>query len=754
MKDLFVGASGRLNNHGGSRMFTTPHTINVPPEYTVETDVPSVAEFVTCSLDGRLWVYRRSRRFYVAAFRWNEDTQRLVFVGTTILSNEAFVMRGADWILTNKSLIQSLDDEPYISRTTYNDSSFLDAIKKSYSFFPEIETWQKIQGEQIIRVDNPPSENLQELTQSLVTPLEFHYYSENNIKAFSEFSPKLCYINGQLYGKGKAHIGRAYLLPRTFNEDGETEDFYLYISPDYLRTYNGSFDDNDGWENLRVAPFTPESVAIFTPKNDDYSICKKATNAQIFTLPNGESLDLSADNGALFFDALTGSNLALNDGGASLLRDGLNYECKGLRQWIAPSGKVDMVSPQLVMSSFDNGTLATHVQGGFHRELLAGKTLPLSVRDYSDKRLSLESVDSNSRKTIQVNNTDGMNDIQFIEEITYKPAVEVQLLNNVHYNYDTTVFPFFIRADSDSLNFDGKYYTSDPYWRCVPIFEDASARQFGVRINRYKTQTINWYGEKFEVTGDIYWEDREYSGDDNSYFDYDYAHITHYTTKLIYIDPQTGKLLSFKISVTPENRIAYKTVYTSMKIITSGGGVFGVPYSYQDIDENEVELCRHFICTIHNGRIFLLGYYNNISFPKYPERLFFVANVPDEIISYVPDFEINSVTQRKFFLRDFTTDNQKEGNLLTCFNAFSYFDVFNTCKSDIPQGYKPDMMYTFSDWSSLVEINGHKICTKAIHVIIEPAGDVTKPSQLIVFRSEIHPEIFDFKTEIERSKLF
>ena len=44
MKDLFVGGLVRLNNHGGSRMFTTPHTINVPPEYSDETDVPSVAE--------------------------------------------------------------------------------------------------------------------------------------------------------------------------------------------------------------------------------------------------------------------------------------------------------------------------------------------------------------------------------------------------------------------------------------------------------------------------------------------------------------------------------------------------------------------------------------------------------------------------------------------------------------------------------------------------------------------------------------
>ena len=337
-------------------------------------------------------------------------------------------MRGVDWILTDKSLIQSIDETPYITRTTYDDSSYLDAVNKSYSLFPELETWQKIQGEQIIHIEDSPSETLQELTQSLVTPLEFHYYSENNIQAFTEFSPKLCYLNGQLYCKGKAHIGRAYLLPRTFSEDGEPEDFYLYISPDYLRTYNGSFDDNDGWDNLRIAPLNSESIAIFTPHNDDFAICKKAENAQIFTLPQCESLDLSADNGALFFDALTGSNLALNDKGASFMRDGLSLECKGIQQWLAPSGKVDAVSPQLVMSSFDNGTLATHVQGGFHRELLTSKTLPLSASEYSGKRLSLDIGEANSRKTIQVNSASRISDIELaIEEIIYKPVVKVQL---------------------------------------------------------------------------------------------------------------------------------------------------------------------------------------------------------------------------------------------------------------------------------------------------------------------------------------
>ena len=72
MKDLFVGPLGRANNHGESRMCAIPHTIGVEPEYDIETDVPSVAEFVTCSLDGRLWLFRRARRYYISALKPNK----------------------------------------------------------------------------------------------------------------------------------------------------------------------------------------------------------------------------------------------------------------------------------------------------------------------------------------------------------------------------------------------------------------------------------------------------------------------------------------------------------------------------------------------------------------------------------------------------------------------------------------------------------------------------------------------------------
>ena len=137
MKDLFSGSLGRLNNHGGARMYTTPHTIGVQPEYEVETDIPSVAEFVTCTLDGRIWVYRRSRRYYIAVFRWNADTEKLEFVSSSVLSNLNILGRGIDWILTDTTIIQASDNEPYIHTANLfadSNTTFLYSILRSSVF--------------------------------------------------------------------------------------------------------------------------------------------------------------------------------------------------------------------------------------------------------------------------------------------------------------------------------------------------------------------------------------------------------------------------------------------------------------------------------------------------------------------------------------------------------------------------------------------------------------------------------------------
>ncbi len=135
MKDLFSGSLGKLNNKGGSRILTTPNTIYVPPEYEIETDVASSGIFVTCSLDGRLWVWRRSRRYYIAAFRWNNETEQLEFSKSTFINNANFIGRGVDWLLTDTMIIQASDEEPYIiTANLFEDNSnsrFLYSILRS-----------------------------------------------------------------------------------------------------------------------------------------------------------------------------------------------------------------------------------------------------------------------------------------------------------------------------------------------------------------------------------------------------------------------------------------------------------------------------------------------------------------------------------------------------------------------------------------------------------------------------------------------
>ena len=541
MKDLFVGSLGRANNHGGSRMCAIPHTIGVEPEYEVATDVPSVAEFVTCTLDGRLWVWKRSRRYYIAVFRWDEDTEKLVFVSTTVLSGETVIKRGVDWILTDKSLILSSDEDPYISRTEYDsdDTSYIDAINQSYSFFPEFETWQKIQSGQVIHIADAPNQEWQEMPNGLITPLEFHYYSDDDIQAITDFKPQICYCNGQLYAKGKAHIGRAYLLPHTLNINGEVVTFYLYISPDYLRNYdseNQTFNDNDGWDKLILAPLTKDSVCIFTPESKDYGFCKKSVNSQVISLPQLEQFDFSEDNGVIFFDGLTHSNLVFNDNGASFLYDNLSYECKGLRQWLAPAGSVDAVTPDLVIASCDNATLVTHIQG-FHRELLAGKTLPITAKAHSDKRLSVVSIDRHDKKSIQINSiNEPITDKTIYREDIYRSTCKVNALS--------------LKKSATSARYI-ELYLAKQYF--LHIYDNNTVFRFWLAPYPLSC-TIRFlsehFGRAFLLNGkakfDTSWNLHTYVANINDYDDYKIAKEHHGTLVflLTHINPNTKEIIS------------------------------------------------------------------------------------------------------------------------------------------------------------------------------------------------------------------
>lgn len=729
-------------------MFTTPNTISVPPEYEIETDVPSVAEFVTCSLDGRLWIWRRSRRYYVAVFRWNEETEKLVFVNTTILNGETVIKRGVDWILTDKSLILSSDDEPYISRTEYesSDTTYTDTINKSYSFFPELETWQEIQSGQVIRVADAPNQALQVISQSLLTPLEFHYYSDDDIQAVTEFNPQLCYCNGQLYGKGKAHIGRAYLLPRTFKENGDVENFYLYVSPDYLRSYDKTrkkFNDNDGWDNLILAPLNSNSVCSFTPANGDYGLCKKAENGQVLSFPQIEQLDYSANNGAIFFDGLTGSNLMLNDNGASLLRDSLSYECKGLSQWIAPSGKVDVISPQYAISSFDTGTLATFTQQGLHRELLTQKTIPLTAKDYTEKRLSLGEADKNSKKFIHVNSVKGDNDIALVDwQNIYIPSnIEIKAIHFL----DTHSFRCNLVYNGPDYSWSDKV----PYY---PIF-----------ILNTSVQAHGWDDKNFCFTTFDYV--RGYGTDSlGHYVSPALSHL--YSFEGFGINPDTEEIFNFFAneihfgsSIPIENgRYQYWDANAQVDVPTEvtvmENGEIGIIYIHYTNGGRSREIRvkktgeippQHI--NILNWQRFPAGYDNK----KLVGNLFFQDILfPENINGVASAVFIEKNTHRQIYCSIPSALSKTDSNISGILSDIEKPYVVEERKRRID-----NKIYDFGNFWNITSFNDDSnFYTECLHVarVIEDSSQDTTV-RIITFKSKIHPEIFDFASEVERSKL-
>ena len=720
MKDLFTGSLGHLDNHGGSPMFTTPNTIYVPPEYEIETDVPSVAEFVTCTLDGRLWVWKRSRRYYVAVFRWNEETERLEFVSTTILSGETVQKRGVDWILTDKSLLRSQAEVPYISRSEYDsdDTTYSDAIEKCYSFWPELETWQEITAQKL-NIEDSPDDKWKEVPQNLITPLEFHYYSDDDIQAVTEFNPKLCYCNGQLYAKGKAHIGRAYLLPRVFNTDGEVIGFYLYILPDYMREYdseNQTFNDNDGWDKLNIAPLEDNSVGIFTPEDNNNTACKKAEDGLVYRLPQSEQLDYSVDNGTISFDGFTGLNLALNSQGASFLRDNVSYQCKGLQQWFAPSNKIEAIfHQQSVISSIENATIAIHTQQGFYRELLPKKLSQISTATYSGKNLLFNVLNSNSKKIVQANSIYNTNIIsasiweKVFQENPYKFTV-FPLIDDKNFALSIGSFtnPYFYDDGVDCVYWLEPYPLScyiqefgKEYYRKYTEISYANAMLHGPFFNEYFKDHPEWFGfsEGFEINAnDIIFQSK-------------------------YINPETQEFIisDYKVNLSKYiscffNGFCARDGKGGILLERDKGGseifvpVFDIPEAiihWQSIGNglllNDIISLFDLVTGRYNGDIGKL-----------------------DVVYYDNKRESYGLFKEPFTSALFIVEPSL--NFKLAYDAFSDRKILE--------------VNTFFDTTSQKD----GIFTSALHYA-QTYRDIT------MYRSEYHPEIFDFQAELERSKL-
>ena len=746
MKDLFVGPLGRANNHGESRMCAIPHTIGVEPEYEVATDVPSVAEFVTCSLDGRLWVFRRSRRYYVAVLKWDAETQRLVFVSTTILSNANIVGRGIDWLLTDTTIIQALDDEPYIgtanlfadsadtllyslilSTNTSQRSNYLQSVNKDYSLLPAVGDWN-IADKFLIR---KPSTPLMEAYNSMLNVRPLISLEFNSIIPVCGYNVSVTAVNGELWARGKCYIGKCSILPAVFDENGNPQEYYLYISPDYkvspyIANSSSAVTQND-WANLNILHMGETIYGFLIEKVSslENGLCYSSDTPKLFVPSANKWLELqeteqeqteseeentgdeqqSESNTKMFIDTLNNSGLVLHDDGAIFL-NGSSYECKGLPQWLAPIGIVDAVTHDFVIASCDNASLVTHLQHGFFREMLAGKNLPISAKSFSGKRLSVGIGGKNSRKSIQVNSVNGANNNAVIawNDVYKTPIKFTSYICKRDYDINPSSYSI-LRGQSNSDN---------EYMENIPIF-------------------YRFYCYFSEV--DYYW---------NFGWRFTIRYLEKVSGSYLYFSPEEKvfKVETFNVNI-PSSLVHPNE---SNRLITAGTVVYDYEGVHlQGLGDKIVISCYKDVFKYRYNSNQSDSSYLNVTYDS--ERVFFpVAKIPNELKSYIGN---TSKSTSPFSVFSKTVQNNGEyclmSAILTENNSQTKFyiktllsNLFDRCNS-----------YDFIDHTSEKKTNSGVTYSKMMFIFL--LNGISYDGMIAIFL-EYDPEIFDFKSEIERSK--
>ena len=783
MKDLFFGAFGRLNNHGGSPMFTTPNTVFVPPEYEVETDVPSVAEFVTCSLDGRLWVWKRSRRYYVATLRWDEDTQRLVFVETTIFNNLNIIGRGIDWILAENTIIQNFmilqasDDEPYmltgnlfadngenflysmlrskvlqsgidtftkaawgLSDTNgnsegygyFNRSALLQSVNKHYSLLQTIGDWNIIGNFLVRRLDNPilDSHNSMLNIRPLL-PLEFYRNNPVYGTGFGNDINLTCY-DDELWGRGLYHIGRCYILPAVFDEKGTPQEFYLYISPDYpISPYksNSSKVTKDEWLNITIL-HTGAKLYCFLAQQDSSlsnTTCYSSDEPKVFAPKLNEWLNF-ADEGAMFIDTLHNSGLVLIEDGAILLNgDNTSYECNGLQQWLAPAGKVDFVTCEAVVSSWDNSNIVTYFQQGFHREMLTSKVLPYSASFFTDKYFSVGVNKSALSVNLSVNTSKNTHSFEPIEwDNIFRQPITIKMLSAEAQHYiEALSIPAFISDFSTTTTLAGYLSYNNDGKQIILASEDIEAPIITV------PKTIGW--------GTDAWGNTLYPG---------FSYTVSFSG--FYVDPDSAQFIPFSA----------KTSFSSHIPVVNVPLPDGTPRYYYDYYAEDI------IVDIPLGVSFSEGYigvvYTHCTNGGHTRRGEFkpLLAVPSKFSDWHRDFP-DDITGNLSLLNFYIPERMPShvtcsasavfregfsGTTFLCNNPSAFYYANNHSSGRLAN--LDNINFQFFNYYNLVSVNkDNSFYSQGLHIV------TANLEHFFVFRSDIDPKIFDFYAEVERSKL-
>lgn len=797
MKDLFVGALGRLNNHGGSRIYTTPNTVKVEPEYSINVSYNIQGDLIAHSLDGRLWLYRRSRRLGVIALRWNKETARLEYATAKNFSNndDVVLARGLDWVLTNNNIFMVSDDEPYILSAPLFDTDIPDtylysflrsgnigtsgidiftgeawgkredngnsegtgyfsksthllypagthSMEHCYSLLPAVGDWQIVENFLVRRPDaeSLDSYNYMQSVRPLI-PLELRYGSEPAYGTGYNFNHRgiqLACVNGQLWGRGVRNIGRVYILPAVFDENGDVQEYYLYISPDYV------CENVDDWLNIGLAIFGNNSVHGFLSQHVSPvsgGLCEKAQNTSLFDPQTKQWDNLSKSNGSLFVDALSARGLLLDEEGMKIIRGGEinSLTCRTLSQWIAPAGKVEAVDDDSVVASADKTVLRTSLVTGFNREIITPNTLPLSGTTFADNskqnyRVAIHEDSSGDRKAFGVNRiaqrSAGFQPIAW--ENAYKDYINIKIFgmryervggldiaSDIHYDalihpYSVSnLYPIFFEYDPwDNTEFYAWAIPPMSYYVGTAASVTGYSSVYGSVRCHYKTIPVP-YPELGE-TGYLY-----VYGTETYPFSDNLPALSSRKSPILIEDNNIGIL-------NPDNERLYELIdisfdryndevfqwigsdYTTIKHLSLRGFFLK---SGKIISVDNVLISRE---VLYDYPIFAIFHDNN-------SNIDFLCNMPDIIPSL------------------FQPSGYDTSNFIAKFPKIHFFRIFNYVRT-----------HNDTDEQNNV-IEGLHV---AIFIFFDD-GMYYRERRIffLSFRSQIHTDIFDFNSELERSKL-
>ena len=393
MKDLFSGSLGRLNNHGGSRIYTTPNTILVPPEY--EIDIGEHGDFVTCSLDGRLWMFKDK----IVALKWDQEIGKMEYATTRSFNSPNFIARGRDWILTSTHIIQYFEESPYIIVESHGIES-LQPMEEFYSLLPPIQGFQIIKG-YLIRKPGSDYKNL--------------VYPVSNENIF------LTFHNSEIWGKGSTNVGIV-----TISDEFEFEINTIYTISD---------------ANITGIVFLYDGLYGFQIDLQSKGLCYSSQNLNLYSFESDAWSMLSDETGKIYFDPFNKKGLALHEKGMEILPERNIVECKALEQWIAPKKEFHNISDDIIISAFKKTALVTNINSGFYRSLLQNKELSMTRNVYDSYGLSLGVINQNIEiNTLLVQKIDFEINLLNIQENTMGYALCKLFFDNdkERYSYDST----------------------------------------------------------------------------------------------------------------------------------------------------------------------------------------------------------------------------------------------------------------------------------------------------------------------------